>query len=122
MLLVGLFFCLKHYRDSELEGTMSYEKALGTGIVIHIWIGFFSGIGYVINALLNPKLHESVLEKQYQGMVDQGKGDAEIEMAMELIEILMSLWLMPFWVIFGTAFMGVFISLVVGAIVQKKAQ
>lgn len=70
-----VFFGIKHYRDKENNGTISFGKALALGMLITLFVGLgFAVIDFIYTAYINPDFLEQYttyslteLEKTFSG-------------------------------------------------------
>jgi len=53
--LLFVFFGIKHYRDVENNGSVSFGKAMAIGMVISLFAALgFAGVDYLYTAVINP--------------------------------------------------------------------
>jgi len=122
--LVFVYFGIKHYRDKENNGTVSFGKALAIGVLISLFAALAFGIMDVIYvkyinpdftteyyATITEQMKNSLPEAEYQIKV------AELEAQKELF----SSPLMTFLLMSATVLIiGFIISLISGLILQRK--
>ncbi|WP_299894502.1 DUF4199 domain-containing protein [uncultured Aquimarina sp.] len=123
--LLFVFFGIKHYRDHENNGIVSFGKALLIGILISLFAALAFGIIDVIYILyINPDF----AAEYYGHMVEQMRSTlpeeefkiklAELEAEKELFSSpVMNFLLMSFTVLI----IGFIISLISGLILQRKS-
>ena len=121
ILLFGIYFGTKVYRDKSLGGFISYGNALGLGVLITVFVGiitvFFSFImmRYVDPGLVDKYMliAEEKLEKSRFVPADQ------IDPALERTrKAITAIWSIPVGVL-TFAFFGFIISLITSAFVRK---
>ncbi len=53
--LLFVFFGIKHYRDVENNGSVSFGKGIAIGMIISVFAGLgFAGVDYLYTAVINP--------------------------------------------------------------------
>lgn len=118
--IAGSILLTKHFRDKGLGGVASFKKLFGFGVLIFLVQGVITGIYTYIMALMIPEITEMVLEQSVKNMVDQGLSDQEVEMSMQFVEIFAQPGVMALTGAIMTTVLGVFISLICAAIMQKQ--
>ena len=77
-LAVGVYIGVKHHRDNELGGLMSYGKALSSGTLISFFASIIMAFYlYVFILFIDPSLVDVILEKAENDMIDAGNSDKE---------------------------------------------
>jgi len=110
--LIFVFFGIKHYRDKENNGVVSFGKALAIGLLDVIYIKFinpdFTAEYYTT---ITEQMKSSLTEAEFEIKI------AELEAQKELFSSpLMNFLLMSFTVLI----IGFIISLISGLILQRK--
>ena len=122
--LLFVFFGIKHFRDHENNGKVSFTKALTIGILISLITAVVFGILDVIyTEVLNP----TFMEDYYNNSIEQmklGLSPDEFEVKLAELESQRDLFSNPFFS-FGLMAMTVFvigfiISLISSLILQRK--
>ena len=120
-MIAGIFFGIKAYRDNFLGGFISYGKAVGAGVIISLYSGI---LGAIFTILLYTAIDPDLVQKLYsiteQGMLDKGMAEEQIEVAMEVSKKFMSPYFMAVWVIVGSVFVGLIISLIEAIFLKKE--
>jgi hypothetical protein len=106
--LLFVFFGIKHYRDKENEGSISFVK----GFLIGLAISALAGVGVaVVDAIYTTFINPDFFDEYAQMMKDQGKEDEIMEIGSAMMATIM----------FLTVFMiGIIISLISALILQRK--
>ena len=106
--LIFVFFGIKHFRDRENEGSVSFGKALIIGLLISLITALGFGIGdYIYTTAINPDFFE-----EYAAAMRSQGYEGEIP---EMTSVLGAL------VMFATVtILGLIISIISALILQKK--
>ena len=91
ILVVFLLICTKRYRDTILEGKITFGKAFIFALIIVIFSSVITGFySYVFNKFIDPdyagRIITALQEKTYQFMSNRGMSDDQIEAAMVQID------------------------------------
>lgn len=122
--LLFVFFGIKHFRDQENEGVVSFGKALLIGLLISLLAAFAFG---VLDVIYVKYLYPDFMADYYAYYVEEIKNSftgeelktklAELEAQKELFSNIF----MSFFLMFITVFMiGFIISLISALILQRK--
>jgi len=122
--LVFVFFGIKHYRDKENNGVISFGKALGIGMLITLFAALgFAIIDYVYTAYINPDFIDQYtansianLEKTLSG-VELMKAKEDITSQMESMGSSSALAVFMFAIV---TVVGFIISLLSSLFLNKK--
>jgi len=121
IMIVALYFSAKKHRDENLNGYISYGKALGfstlTIFFASLIIGFFT---YLLYTYIDPSLIDKIMEVSEENMIAQGMSDEQIDMALEMTKKFTSPLFLTFSTIFGITFMGFIFSLIISIFIKKK--
>ena len=106
--LLFVFFGIKHFRDRENGGAVSFKQALLLGLAISV----LAGVGVaVVDAIYTTFINPDFFDEFTQMMKDQGREDEIIEMGSGMMAAIM----------FVTVFViGFIISLLSALILQRK--
>jgi len=120
--VVGIILAQIHYRDSELNGNISYSQALGFGVSIMLFSGIITALYTIIlYTIIDPGLIEQMKNIQEEAMLKKGMSEDQIETAMSIASKMMS----PAWLsimgLFGSVFMGTVVSLITSIFVKKQS-
>ena len=107
VLAVGVYLGVKNYRDNELNGLMSYGKALGSGTLISFFASIIMAFYlYIFIFFIDPSLVDVILEQAENDMIDAGQSDEQIALAMKYTRMFVT----PFWM----SIMSVVVYTVIG--------
>ncbi len=120
-IIAALVLAIKHHRDNELGGFITFGRCVGLGSLTSLVIGIISGIfGVLYFTVIDPGLKGEILSQLQEQFAEKGMDDNAIEMAMSWTETMFSpigLFLMT---TLSTLFGGVILSLIIGAIMKKN--
>ncbi|WP_299313123.1 DUF4199 domain-containing protein [uncultured Aquimarina sp.] len=122
--LIFVFFGIKHYRDKENSGVISFGKALVIGVLISL----FSAIAFgLLDVIYIKYINPDFTTEYYTRMVEQISSSVpEAEFKIKLAELeaqkeMFSSPLMNFLLMSATVLIiGFIISLISGLILQRK--
>ena len=121
IILAGIIWGTISYRNQVLGGTISYGKALGMGILITLTGAvLYSIFSYVLYKFIDPDLMTRLLEFTEQGMIEQGRSEEEIEMAMQFSKKFMKPALISFMPIIWFGIVGTIMSLITSAFIKRE--
>ncbi len=122
--LLFVFFGIKHYRDKENNGVVTFGKALLIGVLISLMAALAFG---VLDVIYVKYINPDFMAEYYAHHVEQLKStlsEAEFKIEFEKLEAqkeLFSNTFMSFFLMFITVFIiGFIISLLSGLILQRK--
>lgn len=121
IIIGGIVWGTKKYRDEDLGGEIAYSKALGFGILICVFASIISGIYTILlMTVIDPEYINklmTVLEEEY---VKAGLTEDQIDAAMSMVKKMQSPIFMALSSVIGFAFMGAIFSLVTSAFLKKE--
>nr|WP_299342500.1 DUF4199 domain-containing protein [Allomuricauda sp.] len=119
-----VFFGIKHFRDNENDGKVSFKKALTIGILISLITAFVFGILDVIyTEVLNPEFMDNYYEQTTKNMEERLSAEEfKVKLAeMESQKEMFSNPIFTFAIMGMTVFViGFIISLISALILQRK--
>ena len=120
VLIVGIFFGVKTYRDAELNGLISYGNALGTGTLISIVAAIITGLYMMVfTTLIDPDFINTLLEQTESEMEDAGSTQEEIKIGMKYTKMFVTPLGLSIMSIIGSTIMGFILSLITGIFLKK---
>ncbi len=116
-----VYFAMRHFRDKENDGTMSFGEGMKIGLLISTMGGLAWGIyNLIFVKLIMPNFYE----EYYAHQSGYAIGSPEFEQGFAQMKSEMGFWVSDFGVtllMFLTVFIiGVVISLISAIIVQRK--
>jgi len=106
--LIFVYFGIRHFRDQENNGLVSFGKALGIGIIISVFSGIgFAAVDYIYTTSINPDF----FEEYAKALEEAGRGDEVYDMGSGFTALFMFLTVVV---------IGFIISLISALILQRK--
>jgi hypothetical protein len=121
VIVLGVYFGQKAYRDKELDGLISYSTSLGYGLLIAVFAGFITGLfTFILYQYIDPDLMAKQLDAAIQMYVDMGYSDEQIEEIVSMSEKFKSPVVTALSTTFGFAIMGLIVSLITSIFIKKE--
>lgn len=124
--LSTVFFGIKHYRDKENNGKLTFKKALSLGLLISIFAGLGIGLidGFYVS-VINPDFFQEYSEASMETLKVAGDTEKLEEMKAQMKEFeSMSPFMLSLFsggLMFITVMLiGLVISILSGVVLQKK--
>lgn len=120
VLLLGIVLAQREYRQRN-AGFMSYGEGIRIGAVVSVIVGVLgAAFVYVYTSLIDPDTMTRTMERARTELEAKGTmSDAQIDQAMALSAKFTSGPIMFVFVIVGTLFFGLLISLITSAFVKN---
>lgn len=120
ILIAGLAFAMKNYRDNVLDGILPFGKAFGFGMLIVLFSALIGGIyGYLLYTVIDPDLLGKMADMQAEQMLERGLTEGQVEQALEVSKRFMT----PVFIFISgfivNILMGAVLSLIIAAIFKK---
>ena len=113
LILAGLYYATRYYRDKFLQGFISYGDAVKFGISVSFYasiiMGFFT---YILYKYIDTNLINQLFEFQEKALLDSGISEDEVEKTMELVRVATTPGLLFLSSIFSVTLIGTVISLI----------
>ena len=120
IIIGGIVYGTKKFRDEDLGGEISYSKALGFGILICVFAAVVSGIYTVLlMTVIDPDFINKMMTAIEEEYVKMGMSEDQIEASMKIVGKMQSPVFMAISQVIGFAFMGAIFSLVTSAFLKK---
>ncbi|MBU8891624.1 MAG: DUF4199 domain-containing protein [Bacteroidales bacterium] len=121
IILAGLIFWTKSYRDNNMNGFITYGQALGFGTMIVIVAAVLSAIyTYLFVTVIDPDIIDKILAISEEEMLKKGMSDDQVEMAQSFSKKFMSPVVMSISGFIGTSILGFILSLITSAFLKKE--
>ncbi len=121
VMIGGLYWAIKSFRDKESGGFISYGRALGFGVLTALFFGILTAFfTYVYIKFVDDSLVQFALEQSRLQLEERGMDDEQIESAMQMSKSFASAGFISSMALIGNVVIGFIISLVVGLIVKKE--
>ena len=120
ILIAGLAFAMKNYRDNVLDGVLPFGKAFGFGMLVVLVSALIGGIyGYLLYAVIDPDLVGKMMDMQSEQMLERGLTEDKVEQALEVTKRFMTPVFMFISGFVVNLLMGGVLSLIIAAIFKK---
>jgi hypothetical protein len=120
IIIIGLSFTMRHFRDHTKNGYISYSEALWTGTRI----GFFASVVFAFAAFILFKADSSLTDKfldvYAKNLLDAGRSEELVEQQITFMRPLSTPILMFFSYVFGFTLLGFIFSLIIAIFVKKE--
>jgi len=121
ILIIGLFFGIKSYRDKYLNGFITYGQSLGAGVIIMLYYSIISAIfTYILYKWIDPNLTEKMLALSEEQLVERGMAEGVIEQSMQIQKKFMTPLVISISSIFSGVFFGTIFSLIISLFTKKE--
>lgn len=118
---LGIFIGSKNYRDTELNGIISYGTSLYSGFLISFYASIIIAFTvFLYMQFVDASMIDKIIEQTEQNMLDSGNSDEEIEKAMQAAQLFMNPTSMAFFSILGYTFFGTLLALVISAFIKRE--
>lgn len=120
ILIAGLAFAMKNYRDNVLDGVLPFGKAFGFGVLVVLVSALIGGIyGYLLYTVIDPDLVGKMMDMSTEQMLERGLTEDQVEQALEVTKRFMT----PVFIFISgfvvNLLMGGVLSLIIAAIFKK---
>jgi len=121
ILIVGLFFGIKTYRDKYLNGFITYGQSLGAGVIIMLYYSVISAVfTYILYKFIDPGLIDKMLALTEEQLVERGLGEGMINQSMEMQKKFMTPLVMSVSGVISGLFMGTIFSLIISLFTKRE--
>ncbi len=121
ILIAGFILGTKAFRDHELNGNISYGRALGYSVVILTVATLISIIySYLMMTVIDPDMVNKIQAIGEEKMLERGMTDEQIEMAQKMNSKFMSPGIMMTFAFVGMMIFGTILALITSAFVKKE--
>ena len=115
-----IVYAIRTHRDNDLGGYISYGRCLGVGVLTSIIMGIIGALWTVVLFnFIDPGITDMLMQPQMEAMEEAGMSDDEIENAMSMAGKFMTAPFMAGMALVGSAFIGLIVSLIAGAVMKK---
>ncbi|HAN18653.1 MAG: hypothetical protein A2X13_13500 [Bacteroidetes bacterium GWC2_33_15] len=121
ILLAGLIWFTKSYRDNNMGGIISYGQALGFGTMVVVFAALISGIyGYIFMKFIDPSIIDKIIALGEEEMLKRGMSDEQIEMAQSMQKNFMNPGFINIMGFVVTSIWGFVLALITSAFIKKE--
>lgn len=118
--IVCIIIAQIHYRNSEMNGEITYGQAVGIGAAIMLFAGIITALYTLIIYKIDPGLIEQVKNIQEEALRQRGMSDDQIDAALSISAKMMTPGIMAITGLFGSVIIGTIISLITSIFVKKE--
>lgn len=121
IMIVGIVLGTIRVREQELNGFISYGKALGHGVLIglcaSIILGFYFGL---LTGVIDTSYIEAMNQMTANKLIESGMDYDQVEMAMGITAKLQTPLIMTFSQVIGNTFFFFIFSLITSIFIKKE--
>lgn len=122
ILVLGVVWGIKRYRDEELGGFISYGQGVGYGTLIGLFAGIIiSFVTYLYLGFVDDGMIQFILSEQERTLYEKGMSTEQTEMMMKTTKMMTSPGAIAIFGIFGQVFFAFITSLVAMAFLKKES-
>jgi hypothetical protein len=119
--IVILWFMIKSYRDTCLNGYITYGQSVGAGVIIFLYYSVITAIfTYILYKFIDSGLIDKQLAITEELMVKRGAPQAAIDASMNIQRKIMKPEITAPLSIFGSMIAGTIMSLIVSIFTRKE--
>ena len=109
-----------HYRNSELNGVISYGQAVGFAVAAMLFSGIISALyTMILYSFIDPGLVQQMKTIQEEALMQKGMTEEQVDAAMSIMSKMMTPGYMSIMGLVGSVFIGTIVSLVSSIFVKK---
>lgn len=118
--IIAIVVAIKEYRKQN-QGFVSYGQGLSVGALTSAIMGFVNSLlsTFYLQVIDNTPL-QRISEQTRITLEEKGMDDQQIEAALEMSQKFQSPGMLFLFSVIGSAVMGLILSLIIAAILQKK--
>jgi len=123
---LNIFFIVygtKYLRDHYQNGQITYGKALGSGVLISLFmsilVAFFI---FMFFKFMAPEELEKIYAQAEENLYNQGMSEEQIEMAMQMTRKMTTPLTMAIGTILSYTFLGFIFSLITSSFIKKNGE
>lgn len=123
IVIAGLIWAIKAYRDDQLDGHVGYGQAVGAATTVTVVFSLLYGIyTYIFVKFIDPGIVDKIMERTEEAMIKQGQSDEAIERALKWTKAMTTPFMMALWSVITYFFAGLVTSLIASAFLKKEKQ
>ncbi len=121
IMIAGIVFATRSFRDQEQGGVITYGRALAVGTLTCVFAGVVTAFfTYLLYTVIDTGLIDKTYAAMEQSYYDAGMTDSQIEMAMSMAKRFTNPVMMSVMSLLGSAFMGFIFSLITSIFLKKE--
>jgi len=121
ILIAGIIYGTKAFRDNLNGGYITYGKAVGTGTLIALFAGVVYGLyQYIYVNFIDPEFFDKLMETMIEQYQNAGIDDDKIEQMLEYSDYSRNPIFFTLSTVLGLAVIGLIISLITSFFLKKE--
>lgn len=121
IIIAGLFYAMKLYRDTVNQGILSFGNAFAIGLLVCIVSGLIASIfAYIQFSFIAPELIDKLTQISEEKLLSRGMSEEMIEQSMAISKKFMTPVMISVWAFVMSVIIGTVLSLILAAIVKKE--
>ncbi len=121
IIIALIIISTKYYRDKVLNGTISYSRALGFGVMTTLVASIIIAIyTYLFTTVIDPNAIEKMLLAIEEELIKQNMSDDQIEMVLNYQKMFLKPMILSILEVPGTTFTGFIIALITSIFLKKE--
>ncbi len=121
IVVAGIVWTIKAYRDDALNGYASYGQAASSGLLVSLVISVFFGFyTFIFVKFIDSSYVDKVMERTEKAMIQQGQSDEAIETALQMTQQMTTPPMMGVWSFLTYFVFGAIVTLIASLFLQKE--
>lgn len=121
LIIGGIFYGQKKFRDDELGGYISYGKALGTGVLVALFASIIYGVYfYLLTAVIDPGYMDQIYAATEEALLEKGNSEDQVEQMLDAAKQYMTPIMLLVSSVIGFVFWGTIFALITSIFVKKN--
>ncbi|HPX06012.1 MAG TPA: DUF4199 domain-containing protein [Tenuifilaceae bacterium] len=121
LIIGGIFYGQKKFRDDELGGYISYGKALGTGVLVALFASIIYGVYfYLLTAVIDPGYIDQIYAATEEALLEKGNSEDQVEQMLDVAKQYMTPIMLLVSSVIGFVFWGTIFALITSIFVKKN--
>lgn len=121
LIIGGIFYGQKKFRDDELGGYISYGKALGTGVLVALFASIIYGVYfYLLTAVIDPGYIDQIYAATEEALLEKGNSEDQVEQMLDAAKQYMTPIMLLVSSVIGFVFWGTIFALITSIFVKKN--
>ncbi len=117
----GIVYGTIRFRNDELNGYISYGRALGSGVLISLFASVVYGFYlYLLTAVIDPSYMEGLYQVIEETYLEMGMADDQVETMVAAVKKFQTPIMMFVSSIFSFTLMGTLFSLITSIFIKKE--
>lgn len=123
VIIGGIVMAVRHHRDEDQKGFITFGKAFGTGFKTTLVICITQAIWlYVFMSFIAPDMMDQILQASIDKAAEQGQDPEQVEAGMKMVSWMFTPPMMAAMAFITLTFMGTIFSLIVAAVMKKEPE